>query len=99
MRHTSWIRASTSSGASWRGVGLFEARRADIEGFGRHLETVGRARATIARRLCTVACFLPIRRTRRAHSGVARLHARRPRLDYESHAVGLDRNEVGAILV
>ena len=31
-----------------RGVGLFEARRADIEGFGRHLETVGRARATIA---------------------------------------------------
>jgi integrase/recombinase XerD len=26
-------------------------------------------------------------------------HVRRPRLDYESHATGLDRNEVGAILV
>ena len=26
-------------------------------------------------------------------------HARRPRLDYESHATGLDRNEVGALLV
>jgi integrase/recombinase XerD len=26
-------------------------------------------------------------------------HVRRPRLDYESHAVGLDRNEVGAMLV
>ncbi len=26
-------------------------------------------------------------------------HVRRPRLDYESHAVGLDRNELGALLV
>jgi site-specific recombinase XerD len=26
-------------------------------------------------------------------------HVRRPRLDYESHAIGLDRNEVGAMLV
>ena len=26
-------------------------------------------------------------------------HLRRPRLDYESHANGLDRNEVGALLV
>lgn len=25
------------------------------------------------------------------------VHVRRPRLDYESHAVGLDRNELGAI--
>jgi hypothetical protein len=31
------------------------------------------------------------------HSPAA--HVRRPRLDYESHAVGLDRNEVGALLV
>ena len=27
------------------------------------------------------------------------VHVRRPRLDYESHATGLDRNEVGAMLV
>jgi site-specific recombinase XerD len=27
------------------------------------------------------------------------IHVRKPRLDYESHAVGLDRNEVGALLV
>jgi hypothetical protein len=27
------------------------------------------------------------------------IHVRRPRLDYESHATGLDRNEVGALLV
>ena len=26
-------------------------------------------------------------------------HGRRPRLDYESHAIGLDRNELGALLV
>ena len=32
-------------------------RRVDIEAFGRHLEAVGRARATISRRLCTIACF------------------------------------------
>lgn len=31
------------------------------------------------------------------HSPAA--HVRRPRLDYESHATGLDRNELGAILV
>jgi hypothetical protein len=40
-----------------RAVTLFGARRADIESFGRHLETLGRARATIARRLCTITCF------------------------------------------
>jgi hypothetical protein len=32
-----------------------------------------------------------------AHSPA--VHIRRPRVDYESHVVGLDRNEVGALLV
>jgi integrase/recombinase XerD len=32
-----------------------------------------------------------------AHSPA--VHVRRPRIDYESHAIGLDRNEVGALLV
>ena len=31
------------------------------------------------------------------HSPAA--HVRRPRLDYEAHATGLDRNELGAMLV
>ena len=31
------------------------------------------------------------------HSPAA--YVRRPRLDYESHATGLDRNELGALLV
>jgi integrase/recombinase XerD len=37
------------------------------------------------------------RRTLLDHSPAA--HVRRPRLDYESHATGLDRNELGALLV
>ena len=36
---------------------LFQARRADIECFARDLEARGRARATITRRLCTIAGF------------------------------------------
>ncbi len=44
--------------ASWchkHHVRLFEARRADIESFARDLEARGRARATVTRRLCTIA--------------------------------------------
>jgi site-specific recombinase XerD len=36
---------------------LFTVRRADIEGFARELETMGRARATVTRRLSTIAGF------------------------------------------
>ena len=59
----------------------------------------GRARVTIGRRLCTIAGFYryAVEEDLLNHSPAA--HVRRPRLDYESHAVGLDRNEVGALLV
>jgi hypothetical protein len=46
--------------ASWcriRSVALFAVRRADIEGFARDLEAMGRARATVTRRLSTIAGF------------------------------------------
>src|SRR5437763_5247796 len=78
---------------------LFQVRRADIECFARDLETRGRARATITRRLCTIAGFYryAVDEDLLDHSPAA--HVRRPRLDYESHAIGLDRNEVGALLV
>jgi integrase/recombinase XerD len=78
---------------------LFQARRADIDCFARDLETQGRARATITRRLCTVAGFYryAVEEDLLDHSPAA--HVRRPRLDYESHATGLDRNELGALLV
>jgi integrase/recombinase XerD len=80
-------------------VALFCARRADIEGFGRDLEARGRARSTIARRLCTVACFYRYAEEEGMIGVSPAVHVRRPRLDYESHATGLDRNEVGALLV
>jgi site-specific recombinase XerD len=80
-------------------VTLFGARRADIESFGRALEARGRARATIARRLCTVACFYRYAEQESLIRVSPAVHVRRPRLDYESHALGLDRNEVGAMLV
>jgi site-specific recombinase XerD len=80
-------------------VSVSGARRADIESFGRHLETAGRARATIARRLCTVSCFYCYAEEEGLIPVSPAVHVRRPRLDYESHATGLDRNEVGALLV
>jgi site-specific recombinase XerD len=80
-------------------VAVFGARRADIECFARHLESLGRARATIARRLCTVSCFYRYAEQEGLISVSPAAHVRRPRLDYESHATGLDRNEVGAMLV
>jgi site-specific recombinase XerD len=88
--------------ASWchqHHVRLFQARRADIECFARDLESRGRARATITRRLCTIAGFYryAVEEDLLDHSPAA--HVRRPRLDYESHATGLDRNELGALLV
>src|SRR6476646_6735714 len=82
-----------------RRVALFGARRADIETFGRELERLGRARATIARRLCTIACFYRYAGEEGLITASPAVHVRRPRLDYESHATGLDRNEVGALLV
>ena len=88
--------------ASWchqHRLRLFQARRADIECFARDLETRGRARATITRRLCTIAGFYryAVEEDLLDHSPAA--HVRRPRLDYEWHATGLDRNELGALLV
>jgi site-specific recombinase XerD len=80
-------------------LALFAARRANIEGFGRYLEACGRARATVARRLCTIASFYRYAEEEGLIPISPAVHVRRPRLDYESHAAGLDRNEVGAMLV
>jgi integrase/recombinase XerD len=67
--------------------------------FGRDMQTAGRARATIARRLCTIAGFYRSAVEEELLDHSPAVHVRRPRLNYESHAVGLDRNEVGALLV
>ena len=82
-----------------RQLRLFAVRRADIELFARDLEAAGRARATITRRLSTIAGLYryAVEEDLLDHSPA--VHVRRPRIDYESHATGLDRNEVGALLV
>jgi integrase/recombinase XerD len=46
---TGWCRA--------RSLPLFSVRRGDVEIFARELEARGRARATVIRRLCTIAGF------------------------------------------
>jgi len=69
---TAWCRA--------RSLALFAVRRADIEGFARELEARGRARATVTRRLCTIAGFFKVRcrrRTPRAFPGRPRPAAAR----------------------
>jgi integrase/recombinase XerD len=82
-----------------RQLRLFAVRRADIELFARDLEAAGRARATITRRLSAVAGLYryAVEEDLLDHSPA--VHVRRPRIDYESHATALDRNEVGALLV
>ena len=86
---TTWCRA--------RSLNLFAVRRADIEGFARDLEARGRARATVTRRLCTIAgfCKCAVEEELLEHSPAA--HVRRPPVDYESHAVALDRDELDAL--
>jgi site-specific recombinase XerD len=81
------------------GVHLFAAKRVDIESFRGDMDAAGRARATIARRLCTIAGFYryAVEEELLEHSPAA--HVRRPRLDYESPATALDRNELGSLLV
>ncbi len=88
---STWCRA--------RSLALFAVRRADIESFARELEARGRARATVTRRLGIIAGFYKyaVEEELLDHSPAA--HVRRPRVDYESHAVALDRNELGALLV
>ena len=77
-----------------RGIGTLDLGRAP-----RCLEAKGRARSTVSRRLCTVASFYryAVEEELLDHSPV--LHVRRPRVEYESRATALDRNEVGALLV
>lgn len=80
-------------------IDLFEVRRAEIELYARQLEALGRARSTIGRRLSTIAGFYRYAAEEGLIAHSPAVHVRRPRLDYESHAVGLDRNELGAFLV
>jgi site-specific recombinase XerD len=80
-------------------LGVFDVKRAHIELFARSLEQDGKARATVARRLSTVAGFYRYCFEEELIAVSPAVHVRRPRVDYESHATGLDRNELGMFLV
>jgi integrase/recombinase XerD len=60
---------------------------------------MGRARANVSRRLSTIAGFYKYAVEEELLERSPAAHVRRPRVDYESHAIALDRNELGALLV
>ena len=78
---------------------MFGVRRTHIELFARWLEQRGAARATIARRLSTVAGFYRYCVEEELLTLNPASNVRRPKLRPESTINGLDRNELGAFLV
>jgi len=78
---------------------LFEVRRAHIELFARWLEEAGKAKATVGRRLSTITGFYRYCTEEALIANSPAAHVRRPKVSYESNAVGLDRNELGMFLV
>ena len=78
---------------------LFEVRRAQIELFARFQEAAGMARATITRRLSTVASFYRYCVEEELIGLSPAANVRRPKVRLESTITGLDRNELGMFLV
>ena len=79
-------------------LALFGARRSDIETFGRHLEALGRERATIARRLCTITAFYRYAEEEGLIATSPAVHVRRPetRLRVQRHRPGPQRGRRAA---
>ena len=82
-----------------RQVRLLAVQRTHIELYGRWLEEQGRARSTVGRRLSTLAGFYRYCEQEPILERSPAAHVRRPKQDYESRTLGLDRNELGAFLV
>jgi integrase/recombinase XerD len=80
-------------------LAVFEVRRTHIELFARWLENRDAARATIGRRLSTVAGFYRYCVEEEILTSNPASNVRRPKLRHESTINGLDRNELGAFLV
>ena len=81
------------------GLGLFSVKRAHLELFGRWMEQEGKMRSTVARCLSTLASFYRYCEQEQLIERNPAQHVRRPKVDYESRTLGLDRNELGALLV
>jgi site-specific recombinase XerD len=81
------------------GLNVFDVERAHIELYARWCESEGKAPATIGRRLSTVCGFYNYCAQERLVDRNPAAHVRRPKQNYESSTLGLDRNELGAFLV
>ena len=87
--------------ATWchdRDLTMLSVRRAHLELFGRWMEESGRMRSTVARRLSTLASFYRYCEQEGLVERNPAANVRRPKVDYESRTLGLDRNELGAFL-
>jgi integrase/recombinase XerD len=78
---------------------LLEVRRAHLEIFGRTMEADGRMRSTVARRLSTVGSFYRYCHVEGILERNPAANVRRPKVETESRTLGLDRNELGGLLV
>jgi integrase/recombinase XerD len=77
---------------------IFELQRGHIELWGRSMEERGLARATIRRRLSTVAGFYKMAVIDGFVAASPAEYVRRPRIDTESATLGLDRMELSAFV-
>ncbi len=88
--------------AAWcagNGVRLLQVKRAQLELFARHMEAEGLMRSTVARRLSTLASFYRYCHVEGILTRNPAAIVRRPKVDHESRTLGLDRNELGALLI
>ena len=80
-------------------LSLLGVRRVHLELFARWMENEGRMRSTVARRLSTLASFYHYCAAEGIVARDPSANVRRPKVDHESRTLGLDRNELGALLV
>ena len=78
---------------------LLDVKRAHLELFAPQMEVDGRMPATVARRLSTLGSFYRYCHDEGLLERNPAANVRRPKVDYESRTLGLDRNELGALLV
>lgn len=81
------------------GLPVLAAKRAHLELYVRSLEERGYARATIGRRLSTVASYYKWCYLEEVIDRNPAAHVRRPKISQESTTLGLDRGELGQFLV
>jgi len=88
--------------AGWchdRELHLLNVKRAHLELFARWMEQHGRMPSTIGRRLSTLSSFYKYCQIEDIVIKNPAANIRRPKVDDESRTLGLDRNELGALLV